>query len=159
MKHHSSVFTPALAARLVAALKAGQHRKAACAAAGIGASTLQRWLTQGAAGEEPYAALTLQINEVEAECEARAVLSIQIQGREDWRALAWYLERRFPLSWGDTKGAQAKLDAEREAMLDLFVRACARRGLSDAAEEVLSELSQHSDGEAPAARGATQPAH
>ena len=154
-----TTFTPALAARLVAALKAGQQRKSACGAAGISFSTLLRWLTWGAADEKPFAAFALQVHEAEAECEARAVLSIQIQGREDWRALAWYLERRFPLSWSDTKGAQAKLDAEREAMLDGFVRACARRGLGDAAEEVLSELAIDSGGEAATASGATNPAH
>ncbi len=154
-----TTYTPALGARLAAALKAGQQRKSACAAAGVSTSTLLRWLTWGAAGEEPFAAFALQANEAEAECEARAVLSIQIQGREDWRALAWYLERRFPLSWGDTKGAQAKLDAEREAMLDGFVRVCARRGLSDAAEEVLIELAGHSSDEAATASGATNPAH
>jgi transposase-like protein len=159
LKRGTSKLTPNIAERLVASLRSGQQRNAACGAAGIAKTTLRDWLRQAEAGNEMFIPLALEVAKAEAECEARAVASIQVQGREDWRALAWYLERRFPLQWGDVRGHAAKLDAEREAMMDAFIGACARRGLSDACEEVLGELANSGADEAGAARGATQSAH
>lgn len=159
LKRGTNKLTPAIAERLVASLKSGQQRKAACAAAGIHPRTLRDWMARADAGDESLAALALDVGKAEADCESRAVASIQVQGREDWRALAWYLERRFPLQWGDVRGHAAKLDAEREAMVDAFIGACARRGLSDACEEVMNELANSGDGATPTVSGAPNAEH
>lgn len=134
--------TPEREARLVQLLKAGQDRHAACASVGLCARTLRNWLAKGEEGDERWSEFARKVREAEAECETRAVVQIQIAGKKDWRALAWWLERRFPLRWSDAKGAQAQLQGERESMLDALVRTLQKRGLEDATEDVLRELAE-----------------
>ena len=128
--------------RLVSLLKAGQSRTAACAAVGIVERTLRNWVTRGEEGDERWSSFAQRVREAESECETRAVVGVQIAGKKDWRALAWWLERRFPLRWGDARGAQAQLQSEREAILDAMVRALQKRGIGDATEDVLRELAE-----------------
>ena len=59
--------------RLVALLKAGQSRTAACAAVGIVERTLRNWVARGEEGDERWSAFAQRVREAEAECEARAV--------------------------------------------------------------------------------------
>ena len=137
-----SKLTPEREAKLVQLLKAGQNRQAACAAVGLCDRTLRNWIAKGEDGDERWFAFAKRIREAESECETRAVVQIQIAGKKDWRALAWWLERRFPLRWSDAKGAQAQLQGERESMLDALVKTLQKRGLEHATEDVLRELAE-----------------
>lgn len=42
--------------------------------------------------------------------EVKALDNIRRLGKKDWRAIAWYLERRFPNQWAKTKVIQTKQD-------------------------------------------------
>ncbi len=134
--------------RLVSLLRAGQNRESACAAVGIGTATLRRWLAAAESGDTRLARFARVIHEAESEAETRAVAQVQLHGKADWRALAWWLERRFPKKWGDHRVVTMRVEQEREQMLDVLQRALQQRGLEDVLEEVLRELVD--GGEAPA---------
>lgn len=151
--------TPEREQRIVQLLKAGQHRSTVCHAVGIGERTLRTWLARADEGDERWTEFARRVREAEAECETRAIVAIQVKGKDDWRAMAWWLERRFPLRWGETRGAQAKLDAEREGMLEALVRVLDRRGLGDAAEEVIRELAGDSGEETGSNQSAVGATH
>lgn len=151
--------TPERAERLLALVKAGQYRSTACAAVGISDRTLRTWLEKGDSGDERWAEFTRKFREAEAETESRAVVQIQIHGKKDWRALAWWLERRFPQRWGDLKAATVKIEQERETILDALVKALEKRGLGDAAEEVFGELAASGGGTAGDSAGASTAKH
>lgn len=78
---------------LLAALRAGSTREAAAAHAGIDRTTLFRWLARDAG-------LRARVEKAETDMEVRCVAGILQAGGEDWRALAWVLERRRPKAFG-----------------------------------------------------------
>lgn len=81
-------------ATVLEALRIGCSRRVAAASAGISDDTLRRW-----ASRSPM--LQLEIEKAEAEATMAAVESVRraaICG--DWRASAWWLERRKPEEWG-----------------------------------------------------------
>ncbi len=139
-------------ARLVELLRAGQNRESACAAVGIGSATLRRWIASAEHGDKRLARFARQIHEAESEAETRAVAQVQLHGKNDWRALAWWLERRFPKKWGDHRVVTMRVEEEREQMLDILQRTLLRHGRDDLLEEVLRDLAD--GGEAPAAGAA-----
>lgn len=47
-------------------------------------------------GEEPYLYFFVRVNEALASCEANMVGHVVTAAPNDWRAAAWYLERRIP---------------------------------------------------------------
>ncbi|MBV9173618.1 MAG: hypothetical protein JOZ81_26440, partial [Chloroflexi bacterium] len=87
--------TPERQERVLAAIGAGATRKAAASYAGVDESTLYRWLKRNAS----FASL---LRAREDEVEVRACAEIQQAASADWRAAAWWLERRRPADYGRT---------------------------------------------------------
>lgn len=87
--------------RLLDALSRGHHRTTACALAGINDRTLRTWLRRADDGDPRYAELARSVREAEAGTEEIHLGRILSAGVEDWRATAWWAERRFPDRWGD----------------------------------------------------------
>ena len=84
-----SKYGPAVEKRILTALRHGATRKLACAAGGIGTSTLAEWLT-----DKP--GFSDAVHKAEAYAAEKALASIIKAAAEgDWRAGAWLLERRF----------------------------------------------------------------
>ncbi len=103
-------FTKGKQRAILKALKAGEYAKVAAEAQGIDESTYYRWLQRGeaamkAAGnnepvdtkEREYADFVVKVRQAEAEAEQAALHALQRS--EDWRAMAWFLERRYPGRW------------------------------------------------------------
>ena len=151
--------TPERADKLVALLKGGHYRSAACAAVGVSDRTFRTWMQKGEDGDVRWAEFAQRVREAETESESRAVVQIQLHGKKDWRALAWWLERRFPTRWGDQKAVAVKLEQERESILDALVKALEKRGHGDAAEDIFRELAEHGGDEAGGAAGSTSSKH
>lgn len=100
--------------RLIEALTAGNYMNIACEYAGIGESTVYKWLaeardefaavSQGRLPDKEKARLLEMadaINNARAEAETRNVFMIQKAAREGtWQAAAWWLERTAPKRWG-----------------------------------------------------------
>lgn len=106
-----SKLTVAVQARIVEALEAGQFLATAARAAGVHPSTVRRWVERGEAEEQrrtdggaarvteqPFHAFAAAVEQADATAEGRAVATITAS--PDWRAAAWYLERRHPTTWG-----------------------------------------------------------
>lgn len=93
---------------LLAALETGAHVREACRAGGIAERSLYRWLSQGeeenAQGEEgsPVWHIWQAVTLARTVPEVQALQAIQnaFHKRGQWRAAAWFLERRYPHRWG-----------------------------------------------------------
>lgn len=105
-------YTPELGANLCRVLARGNFREMACAQVGITTQTLRNWLRRGVAGEEQFAELLLNVEKAESTSEDLLVTGIQAAGKQDWRALAWILERLASQRWGYK--AQAQVDVQKE---------------------------------------------
>lgn len=95
--------TPEVSEKIVKLIGFGNYRETACAAAGIDARTLRNWLKWGAEGTEPYAAFCEAMEEAEAQAHTRHVLTLVSASKEDWRAAAWILSRRWPNQWAENR--------------------------------------------------------
>ncbi len=132
-------------AAIVLALKDGHYMAHAASAAGVSLSAIQSWLADARAirdgnqrpsGQQrsPTRAALLDLldgvdraNHAAAELGLSAVRSAAAAG--DWRASAWFLEHRFPDTWGrmeraadTTEGIDNPLHQDTDEMDDLFVR-------------------------------------
>jgi hypothetical protein len=97
-------YTPELHKKIVEALERGAYQVHAANSAGISISTLQRWVTEGRNGVEPYVRFAEDVDRARANDALRnqAVISAaavrKVPG--DWKAAAWNLERKFPKLYG-----------------------------------------------------------
>jgi len=88
-------YTPAVHDKIVLAVRAGNYLKVAAAAAGIGESTLLRWMSS-----PRYRKLQAAVRQAQAEYEVRTIG--QIASRPDIypTAALKVLSRRYPSRWG-----------------------------------------------------------
>ena len=83
--------------KILWALRLGNYRKTAAEYAGISERTICDWLFKGAEGETTeYADFHRDVLEAEQAAEVRALGVIQQAANRDWKAAAWFLERKFP---------------------------------------------------------------
>ena len=102
-----SLLTSEVQATIVEALKAGNYRSTAAAAAGIHRNTLINWERWGEEGREPYADFLTAMQKAEAEAEMALVSEIRhaepgiptVKSPDLWQAKAWILERRYGGKW------------------------------------------------------------
>src|SRR3954462_11524422 len=99
--------TPQVRDRLVEALRKGYYLETAAELAGVGRRTVYTWLERGRAAlahsaqsrgsEAIYADFAEAVATANAAAEADAIDVIRRD--QDWRATAFFLERRFPDRW------------------------------------------------------------
>lgn len=124
MANHETKFNADRQRRILKDLADGQTRACAGARAGISERTFRNWMRRGATGEEPFAAFVAGVKKAERDAEAVAVGEIRKAGKKNWTAYAWWLERKYPQSWGKES------DKIREA-LKLLKELSERPGNSD----------------------------
>ena len=114
-----SKFTKTTVTKLITGVRRGLPYHLAAAAAGISEDTFYAWQR----GEFPASAdeaLKVQFSEslTRAKGEAANHLTRRIYdaSREDWRAAAWILERRFPKDYGKDAEALQKLEELQAAL-------------------------------------------
>lgn len=73
--------------QIVSHIKSGCPQSEAYTATGIGESTFYKWMRDDCQ-------FFLSVRRAQAECVARNAAIINVAGQKDWRASAWYLERR-----------------------------------------------------------------
>lgn len=104
-----SKLTPRLRERIALAVSSGASYRAAAASAGVAESTLHLWLARGRAeqgaarrarGEARYVLLVEAVEQASARAEVRAAALFSRAAENDWRAAAWFLERRDPQTFG-----------------------------------------------------------
>lgn len=93
--------TPEVHKTIVAAVRRGNFRGTAAAAAGVHRSSLFNWEKRGEAGEEPYASFMADLQQAEAKAEMNLLRKIRQArpGVDVWQTSAWLLERRWPSRW------------------------------------------------------------
>ncbi len=92
-----SKFTPEVRQKILWALRLGNYRRPAAEYAGISERTLGDWLMRGRDAESgPYADFYAEVLEAERAAEVRALGVIQQAAKRDWKAAAWFLERKHP---------------------------------------------------------------
>jgi transposase len=101
--------TEAVQQELYNAIAGGNTHETACALAGIATSTFYEWINKGEKAKSgAYNNFYDQIRKAEALAEAKRIEIIRKAGegkgvfedKPDWKAAAWYLERRYPEKWG-----------------------------------------------------------
>lgn len=90
----STKLTPKRHAEIVRLLSVGCTRETAANAAGITDRTLRNWLAWGEQGKKAYRQFYEDVVASEGKAEAAMVAVIARAGQQDWKAMAWLLERR-----------------------------------------------------------------
>ena len=84
------------------AVRAGAFLAEAAEHAGVGRSTVYRWLERAesdAADAQPFRDFRDALTRARASAEVGAVAIVRKHMRDDWRAAAFYLERAHPERW------------------------------------------------------------
>jgi hypothetical protein len=96
------------------ALNTGLSIRSSCSLANISESTYYRWYKENSD-------FRAAINKSHAEYEFKALSEIQEQGKKDWRAIAWVLERRHPESWSKNRTVKVQhSNTGHEVVLDML---------------------------------------
>ena len=110
--------------QLVLMLRAGTSQTVAARAAGMSDRTMRTWILKGRQGDPAYKELSERLERARAEGEVKQVARIATAAKEDWRAGAWLLERKFREEHGEPidvspvfEAAQAGARVEAEATL------------------------------------------
>lgn len=140
-----SKLTDDTAARIVDLVRAGNYLKIAALAAGIGETTLHRWLADGAAAQtradqdepltpdqEKYRAFRESITRAQAAAESGAVIAWRraFTGDDpDWRAARDYLARTAPERWAGVTRVQMTTEETERRLDDAVTEALTMLGL------------------------------
>ncbi len=114
--------TAAVHAQIVKGLRSGCYRKDAAAFADVGTSTFYRWMERGEAdAESDRQSVERDLWEAVARAEADAVVRmnalIAAAAPKDWKAAAWWLERKLPDDYG--RRDRLEVTKPRDGGLDL----------------------------------------
>ena len=100
---------------ILKAVAAGLPNETAAKLAGIDVRTLYAWKRKGKTGEELFVQFFHDLMRQQAEAVAKAVEAIRAAAeRGEWRAAAWWLERRHP----DLYGSDRKRIRELEKLVN-----------------------------------------
>lgn len=93
--------TDAVEGAILRALQSGVSVNVACAHAGITRANFNGWMRRAEfPRQERYAAFSRRVGETLAQLETSFLNMIVEAAADDWKAAAWFLERRFPKRWG-----------------------------------------------------------
>jgi Homeodomain-like domain len=107
--------TPDRADDLVVLLAARVPVEVAARSVGVSRRTLDRWLRQGELRERVEQTRVAGPQGSAAALEARLIVLLLKAAQFDWRASAWYLERKAPSRWGPERLAERSTSASRTA--------------------------------------------
>lgn len=82
-------YTPELVAEIVGVIRIGGTDADACARAEISSETFYEWMREKAGFAD-------EVTRARANGKLERIARIKEHGKDDWRADAWYLERRYP---------------------------------------------------------------
>lgn len=104
------------------AVRKGHDEKFAAELAQTADVTVRRWRRFGLEGREPYATFLARYNVAKKEIIDHALRTIRNaktkHGTDDWKALAWWLERRFPKDFGQRQSIELVGRKSNEELLE-----------------------------------------
>ena len=135
----ATALTPAVADRIVSAVEVGVSWKDSAAAAGINEATLHRWRERGREGRAPYRAFCERLDAAAA----RSVVAMQITVRQaasngDWKAAAWFLERRRPDDYAPRSKTQVEVSGPQGAPIEVEVHSPSVEEITDALDALIA---------------------
>jgi len=74
-------------------IREGNSFKDSCALAGVSLRRFQEW-------KKADAALSASLKKAEMDCKRWHIQNIRNHAKEDWKASAWFLERKYKSEWG-----------------------------------------------------------
>jgi transposase len=107
--------TEELAEKICHYISQGNYFDTSCKLVGIDYSTFRAWILKGEEdGRGKFHDFSESIKRAEAEAEAKRVEMILKAGSlgGDWKANAWYLERKYPERWGRVDRLEAHVKNE-----------------------------------------------
>lgn len=136
-----SKLTPELQARLTRLISIGIPIGVACEAEGITKKTLRNWRAKAEAGDAAYDSFVADMDQALAKAEVGVTMHVIKAAQHDWRAGAWWLERRRPEHYG-TKQTVVIEKAPEQMSDEELDEALAKHGYA------LAENSKDSDDDA-----------
>ena len=113
-----TIYNEAIKNRIVEALVKGHFISEACSLAGISVDTFYRWYNLGVEGDQVYSEFSDAIDEAQAQAITDALTDIREAGRDDWRASAWFLERRSR-KWAKNLEVEISGNSEKPVEIEL----------------------------------------
>lgn len=111
-------YTPERCARILDALRDGNHIETACAVGGVHYDTFREWVKASEAGDERYSGFSEQVTRALADAETALLSTVKTHSADDWRAASWILERRHPDRWANTQRVKLEVEKEIRGVLD-----------------------------------------
>jgi hypothetical protein len=102
----------------------GNYFDTSCKLVGIDYSTFRAWIVKGEEdGKGRFFDFSEAIKRAEAEAEAKRVEMILKAGGlgGDWKANAWYLERKYPDRWGKVDRLEAHVKSEQTQKQEYYI--------------------------------------
>lgn len=109
MKGRPCKLTAEVQRLLCEAIASGNNREDAALLAGIDSSTLRRWLKTARSKAGKFRTLLHAIKKAEAQAVNESVKTIRRAASRWWQAAAWWLERKYPETWGSDRAAIREL--------------------------------------------------
>lgn len=132
-----SKLTKTVQTKIVEALSNGVTRTDAAAYAGIGRQTLYDWLAKGTGDKprEPYKGFAKAVEEAEAGVVMtimRELMHVGMSGQRDqWKALTWMMERRFPKQWAQVNRHEVTGKDQEPVKVDVLQKLREHYGMDD----------------------------
>ena len=106
-----SVMTADKELEVLTAIRLGLREGSAAAACGVPTSTLRSHIDRNPVFAEKVATSM-------ATAERKALVAVCAKFDEDWRAATWFLERRFPETWGKREAPPLEADHQPDPRFD-----------------------------------------
>lgn len=115
--------TPEVEEKFLNAVRTGNYLEVAAAYAGIAKPTLFAWMRRGRSSSRGlYHDFVEKLDKANAAAEAVAVSNLMRHGRDDYRAITFFLERRFNDRWGQKSQMKVEVERELEAAIEKLSR-------------------------------------
>jgi len=128
MAGRRTLLTPEVQEKICEHLRLGNFFEIACEAAGVSASTGYDWRRRGEGRaknrpcNELYAAFVNAVNEAERKAEQQQAARFYMAGKDDWRAAAEFLARRYPGRWSETRRQEISGPGGKELVVNIVRR-------------------------------------
>jgi len=133
-----SKFTRELGDKICKLVAAGVSVEAAAAFERVSKATVYSWREQGMAGKKPFADFAAELERAQSSVEARLSMNVVTRSKDDWRAGAWFLERRMAERFGE----QGKLERKLEEIVEKVLDAARQEMDSDSHQRLLRKLAR-----------------
>jgi transposase len=141
-----SSLTPEMRESIARDIRAGCSFDDAAELNGIHPDTFYTWMGRGREGERPYCDFHEAVTRARADAKKEAIEAVRagrmMNGDQDWKAKAWWLERMYPDEYGANTAVQVKVAKELTQVLDTLQKKLA----PDVYNQVLGAIAGESSG-------------